>query len=168
MAAEPTNRPMVVAEPQDSFVPPHIIARRSMKIPGMKMAQPMRSKSMIRWTAVRSRCMDGGLKKHSIASNVRAPGGRLTQKHHRQVAYCVNAPPMTGARIRPMAKQLLHIPSSTGFDFSGDTVRTITKPPLATPDAPIPAIARPAMKVLLFGAKPHTRLPIRNIEKNDT
>ena len=67
-----------------------------------------------------------------------------------------------------MAKQLLHIPSSTGFDFSGDTVRTITKPPLATPDAPIPAIARPAMKVLLFGAKPHTRLPIRNMEKNDT
>jgi hypothetical protein len=111
--------------------------------------------------------MDGGLKKHSIESNVRAPGGRLTQKHHRQVAFSVNAPPMTGASIRPMAKQLLHMPSSSGFDFSGETVRTITKPPLATPDAPIPAIARPTMKVLLFGAKPQTRLPTRKMEKND-
>lgn len=92
----------------------------------------------------------------------------MTQKHHRHVAYCVNAPPITGARIRPMAKQLLHMPRSTGFDFSGDTVRTITKPPLATPDAPIPAMARPAIKVLLFGAKPHTRLPMRKMEKNDT
>jgi hypothetical protein len=53
-----------------------------------------------------------------------------------------------------------------GFTFSEETVRTTTNPPLATPDAPMPATARPPIKLILFGAKPHIRLPIKKMEKN--
>jgi hypothetical protein len=73
---------------------------------------------------------------------------------------------MTGARIRPIAKQLLQMPIRSGFALSEATVRTITNPPLATPDAPMPATARPTMKLLLFGAKPQMRLPTMKMEKN--
>ena len=163
---DPTKRPMIVADPQGFSVPPHIIARSSIKIAGIKIAHPIRSRFLIRWRAVRSRWIDGGVKNKNIATNVTAPGGRLIQKHHRQVAFCVKAPPITGARIRPIAKQLLHIPMRSGFALSEATVRTIINPPLATPDAPIPATARPTIKLLLFGAKPQIRLPIIKMEKN--
>jgi hypothetical protein len=110
--------------------------------------------------------MDGGLKKKSIESNVRAPGGRLIQKHHRHVAFSVKAPPIMGARMRPIAKQLAQMPTNRGLDFLEATVRTITNPPLATPDAPMPATARPTIKALLFGANPQIRLPTMKMEKN--
>ena len=90
----------------------------------------------------------------------------MTQKHHRHVAFYVKAPPMMGARIRPIAKKLLQIPVRSGLALSAATVRTMINPPLPTPDAPMPATARPTMKLLLFGAKPQMRLPTMKMEKN--
>jgi len=81
--------------------------------------------------------MDGSLKKQSIDTNVRAPGGRLIQKDHHHIAFSIKAPPMTSAKMRPIAKQLLHMPRSSCFRFFGRNSENNNNPPLATPDSPM-------------------------------
>lgn len=156
---------MMVAEFQASLVPPHVNARSNMKMDGMKKKHPIRSSRRSLSVTLCARTVDGGLKKTSMMASVNAPGGRLIQKHHRHVIFSVKTPPRTGARIKPKAKKLLMIPMNSGFTFSEEIVRTTVKPPLPTPEAPIPAMARPTINVSLFGAQPHMMLPTRKMVK---
>jgi hypothetical protein len=47
-----------------------------------------------------------------------------------------------------------------------DAAETIAKPPVKSPDPPIPAIALPIIKAVEDGATPHTREPISKITTN--
>jgi hypothetical protein len=89
------------------------------------------------------------------------------QKHHRQLTLSVSAPPMMGARMMPRANMLLARPMNMGRLAGVLTVSTIVKPPLATPEAPTPATARPAMNMLEVVAAPQMTLPIRKMVKKN-
>lgn len=165
MTPPPTKRPMMVGEFQAFWVPPQVNARSIMKIPGMKMAPPVRSKLLILSPTLRLRLSGGGLKKKNMVASVTAPGGKLIQKHHRQVAFSEKTPDKMGPRMTPSAKQLLQMPMNKGFVLGEAMSRTMVIPPVARPEAPMPATARPTMKALLVWAQPHTMLPTRKIEQ---
>lgn len=54
-------------------------------------------------------------------------------------------PPSTGPRTRPIPKQATAIPTRSVFVLKDEIVTRIVMPLLATPAAPTPATARPAM-----------------------
>ncbi len=58
------------------------------------------------------------------------------------------------------AKVELIVPVNIARLCSGTIVARITKPPAKMPDAPNPAIARPAISARDDGASPDNRLPI--------
>ena len=76
-------------------------------------------------------------------------------------------PPKIGATTRPIPKEPAPIPIKTAFFPGGAIVMSIVRPLLATPAAPMPAMARPPMKALLVGAAAHKMLPMRKMKEKD-
>jgi hypothetical protein len=171
---KPINRPIIVAEDQGYSDPPHCRARKNITIEGTKMAQPGRSRELSFW---RSDCgaealsvfgLDfGGWKKRMRVMTIIAPVGRLMRKHHRQVAWLVNAPPMSGATTVPIEKTETMRPVKTGRCSMGVTIAITDNPPDTTPEPPTPAIARPTMNIVEELATPQRSEPRRKIAKKD-
>ena len=63
--------------------------------------------------------------------------------------------------MSPITKHAAPRPMNIGFLGTGAMVTSMVSPLLETPAAPMPAMARPAMKALLVGAQPQRRLPTR-------
>jgi hypothetical protein len=93
---------------------------------------------------------------------VHAPMGRFIPKHHLQVAFSVNAPPMNGPAIAATPNTADIIPRCIGLRSSGIILLTIRSPPEKMPEAPKPAIARPRIKASEFGAVVQISDPVSN------
>lgn len=112
---KPTNNPTMVAEFQGCACPPHCRARSKQTTEARSMRAPSGSSCMIRALSVIGVRLFSILRKIMIKTKVTKPIGRFLykrinkwvtnsstqqityiQKHHLQLTFCVNAPPMMG------------------------------------------------------------------------
>ena len=171
--AQPTRRPMTLADFHGKLFPPHWRAKRRQHTAPTSKAAPTISIFII--FVLRGRDLDTvyALFIFRVASNVKKttpPMGKLLykglagtvkrkasqlpyiQKHHLQVTSLVKAPPTTGPKHVAMPKALTTIPKYRGLLFKGAMYPMITRAPWNIPAEPTPAMARPTMKVGEFGA----------------
>jgi hypothetical protein len=171
---KPINRPIILADDQAYSEPPHCRARKNITTEGTKMAQPGRSRELSFWrrdwgeVELSALGLDfGGWKNRTRVIIVIAPVGRLTRKHHRHVAWLVNAPPMSGATTVPMEKTETMRPVKSARCSMGVTIAMTDSPPDTTPEPPTPAIARPTMNIVEELETPQRREPRRKMAKED-
>lgn len=77
---------------------------------------------------------------------------KILSYHQRQVAFCVNAPPISGPTTDATAKVAESELVIAGLIRGLQDREIMMKQPAKTPAQPAPVTARPAMNALLFGA----------------
>ncbi len=93
------NSRMILQLFHSYVVPPHCSASSRLMMAGINTSVPKGSKRMILCTKVSllaTISLLGSGKNHAMTTMVTAPTGRLIKKHHRHVAWSVNAPPING------------------------------------------------------------------------
>lgn len=160
---------MTLAFPQELSSPPHCKANNSKVKPGVSSEVPMGSNSWIRRFSDSSDCCLGaGLEGKRSSRRTRAipPIGRLIQKHQRHVVLVAKTPPRSGPAIAAMPNVAARRPWYFGRFSNGRRSTKRTWPPVEMPAQPMPAMARPMMKAMLFGAAAQSTEPTSNMKTN--
>ena len=99
------------------------------------------------------------MNKKIITTIAMLPIGKLMKKHHRHVNLSVKAPPSSGPTTEATPYVPPINPVKIGLRERGTDVAIRRYAPENTPLEPRPAMARPMIKVVLFGATPLIRDP---------